>query len=161
MDAGCRLVPPGARKESLNHWVLEHLVLRIPYPPPSSPDPRNRVVASDFGPSCPERGRRWTRLNRSPAPSRGRPAARNAPARGGRRSPRSPRDSRGRADPDPPEARAWFEQALGMLAAPPQSQSTRELAFELRLELRPVLNQLGETGACWSACARPRPLRSD
>lgn len=34
MDAGCRLVPLGAGKESLNHCYLEVRVLRIPYPPP-------------------------------------------------------------------------------------------------------------------------------
>ena len=33
-----------------------------------------------------------------------------------------------------PDARAWFEQALGILAALPESQSTLEQAFELRLE---------------------------
>jgi class 3 adenylate cyclase/tetratricopeptide (TPR) repeat protein len=43
-----------------------------------------------------------------------------------------------------PDARAWFEQALGALEALPESQSTLEQAFEIRLELRPVLNQLGE-----------------
>ena len=43
-----------------------------------------------------------------------------------------------------PDARAWFEQALGVLEALPESQSTLEQAFEIRLELRPVLNQLGE-----------------
>jgi class 3 adenylate cyclase/tetratricopeptide (TPR) repeat protein len=42
------------------------------------------------------------------------------------------------------DARAWFEQALGVLEAIPESQSTLEQAFEIRLELRPVLNQLGE-----------------
>ena len=48
------------------------------------------------------------------------------------------------------DARAWFEQALGVLEALPESQSTLEQAFEIRLELRPVLAQLGEvrrTGA--------------
>jgi hypothetical protein len=34
VDAGCRLVPPGAGKESLNHCYLEVRALRIPYPPP-------------------------------------------------------------------------------------------------------------------------------
>ena len=43
-----------------------------------------------------------------------------------------------------PDARAWFEQALGVLEALPESPSTLEQAFEIRLELRPVLNQLGE-----------------
>ena len=42
------------------------------------------------------------------------------------------------------DARVWFEQALGVLEALPESQSTLEQAFEIRLELRPVLNQLGE-----------------
>ena len=42
------------------------------------------------------------------------------------------------------DARAWFEQALSVLEGLPKSQSTLELAFEIRLELRTVLNQLGE-----------------
>ena len=42
------------------------------------------------------------------------------------------------------DARTWFEQALGVLDALPESQSTLEQAFEIRLELRPVLAQLGE-----------------
>jgi predicted ATPase/class 3 adenylate cyclase len=42
------------------------------------------------------------------------------------------------------EARAWFEQALGALKGLPESQATLEQAFEIRLELRPVLRQLGE-----------------
>jgi class 3 adenylate cyclase/tetratricopeptide (TPR) repeat protein len=43
-----------------------------------------------------------------------------------------------------PDARAWFEQSLGVLEALPESQSTLEQAFEIRFELRSVLNQLGE-----------------
>ena len=43
-----------------------------------------------------------------------------------------------------PDARGWFEQALGVLEALPESPSTLEQAFEIRLELRPVLSQLGE-----------------
>jgi class 3 adenylate cyclase/tetratricopeptide (TPR) repeat protein len=43
-----------------------------------------------------------------------------------------------------PDARVWFEQALGVLEALPESRSTLEQAFETRLELRPVLHQLGE-----------------
>ena len=43
-----------------------------------------------------------------------------------------------------PDARAWFEQALEVLAALPESPATMEQAFEVRLELRPVLNQLGQ-----------------
>jgi class 3 adenylate cyclase/tetratricopeptide (TPR) repeat protein len=43
-----------------------------------------------------------------------------------------------------PDARVWFEQALGILEALPESQSTLEQAFEIRLELRPVLSLLGE-----------------
>src|SRR4030095_1852556 len=42
------------------------------------------------------------------------------------------------------DARTWFEQALGVLAALPDSPSTLDQAFEIRLELRPVLAQLGE-----------------
>jgi class 3 adenylate cyclase/tetratricopeptide (TPR) repeat protein len=41
-------------------------------------------------------------------------------------------------------ARSSFEQALDVLEALPQSQSTLEQAFEIRLELRSVLHQLGE-----------------
>jgi class 3 adenylate cyclase/tetratricopeptide (TPR) repeat protein len=42
------------------------------------------------------------------------------------------------------DARASFEQALGILKALPESQPALEQAFEIRLELRPVLRQLGE-----------------
>jgi tetratricopeptide (TPR) repeat protein len=42
------------------------------------------------------------------------------------------------------DARAWFEQALGALEALPESPSTLEQAFEIRLELRSVLTQLAE-----------------
>ena len=42
------------------------------------------------------------------------------------------------------DARAWFEQALGVLEALPESEAALEQAFEIRLELRPVLRQLGE-----------------
>ena len=42
------------------------------------------------------------------------------------------------------DARAWFEQALGVLEALPEDPSTLEQAFEIRLELRLVLHQLGE-----------------
>jgi tetratricopeptide (TPR) repeat protein len=42
------------------------------------------------------------------------------------------------------DARVWFEHALGILESLPESQSTLERAFEIRLEFRPVLNQLGE-----------------
>ena len=41
-------------------------------------------------------------------------------------------------------ARAWFEQALGVLETLPENPSTLEEAFEIRLALRPVLTQLGE-----------------
>ena len=44
----------------------------------------------------------------------------------------------------PQDARAWFEQALGVLEALPESRSTLEQDFEIRLELRQVLTQLGE-----------------
>ena len=43
-----------------------------------------------------------------------------------------------------PDARAWFEQALGVLEALPESQATLEQAFEIRLDLRPMLALLGE-----------------
>jgi tetratricopeptide (TPR) repeat protein len=39
----------------------------------------------------------------------------------------------------------WLEQAIGVLEALPESQSTLEQAFDIRLELRPVLNLLGES----------------
>ncbi len=42
------------------------------------------------------------------------------------------------------DAQAWFEQALGVLESLPQSQFMLEQRFEIRLELRPVLAQLGE-----------------
>jgi class 3 adenylate cyclase/tetratricopeptide (TPR) repeat protein len=42
------------------------------------------------------------------------------------------------------DARAWFEQALPCLEALPESRDVLEAAFEIRLELRPVLVQLGE-----------------
>jgi predicted ATPase len=42
------------------------------------------------------------------------------------------------------DARVWFEQALAVLEALPESPSTLERAFDIRLELRPVLTQLGE-----------------
>jgi DNA-binding NtrC family response regulator/tetratricopeptide (TPR) repeat protein len=43
-----------------------------------------------------------------------------------------------------PEAQGWFERALDVLKALPESPSTLEQAFEIRLGLRPVLSQLGE-----------------
>jgi class 3 adenylate cyclase/tetratricopeptide (TPR) repeat protein len=42
------------------------------------------------------------------------------------------------------DARVRFEQALDVLKSLPETQSALERAFETRLELRPVLNQLGE-----------------
>jgi predicted ATPase len=42
------------------------------------------------------------------------------------------------------DARAWFEQTLSILKTLTESPSTLEQAFEIRLELRPVLTQLGE-----------------
>ena len=45
-----------------------------------------------------------------------------------------------------PDARNWFEQALRGLAALPESSTTLEEGFEIRLELRPVLVQCGEVG---------------
>ena len=43
-----------------------------------------------------------------------------------------------------PDARGWFEQALDVLQALPENRPTLEQGFEIRLELRPVLNLLGE-----------------
>ena len=43
-----------------------------------------------------------------------------------------------------PEARSWFEQALEVLESLPETRSTLEHGFEIRLELRPMLGQLGE-----------------
>jgi class 3 adenylate cyclase/tetratricopeptide (TPR) repeat protein len=42
------------------------------------------------------------------------------------------------------DARGWFEQALGVLETLPEGPVILEQAFEIRLELRPVLVQLGE-----------------
>jgi transcriptional regulator with AAA-type ATPase domain/tetratricopeptide (TPR) repeat protein len=42
------------------------------------------------------------------------------------------------------DARDWYEQALALLDALPGSPVLLEQAFEIRLELRPVLTQLGE-----------------
>jgi tetratricopeptide (TPR) repeat protein len=44
----------------------------------------------------------------------------------------------------PQDARGWFEQALSVLEALPESPSTLEQGFEIRLDLRRVLVQLGE-----------------
>jgi class 3 adenylate cyclase/tetratricopeptide (TPR) repeat protein len=44
----------------------------------------------------------------------------------------------------PREARAWLEQALGVLQELPESPTVLEQGFELCLELRPVLVHLGE-----------------
>jgi class 3 adenylate cyclase/tetratricopeptide (TPR) repeat protein len=51
------------------------------------------------------------------------------------------------------DARVWFEQALGVLDTMPESSTTLEQAFDVRLELRPVLNNLGES---WLALERTR-----
>jgi tetratricopeptide (TPR) repeat protein len=44
----------------------------------------------------------------------------------------------------PQDALARFDQALGVLEVLPESPSTLEQAFDVRLDLRPVLNNLGE-----------------
>src|SRR5262249_51324877 len=44
----------------------------------------------------------------------------------------------------PQDACGWFEQAMHVLAALPESPSTLQRAFEVRLELRAALTQLGE-----------------
>ncbi|TMJ69346.1 MAG: zinc-ribbon domain-containing protein [Alphaproteobacteria bacterium] len=51
------------------------------------------------------------------------------------------------------DARTWFEQALGVLDALPRSRAALEQAFEIRLELRRVLRQLGE-GRTMLECLR-------
>jgi len=43
-----------------------------------------------------------------------------------------------------PDARFWFEQALAVQDALPESQAVLEQAFDIRLELRPVLTLLAE-----------------
>jgi predicted ATPase len=43
-----------------------------------------------------------------------------------------------------PDARAWFEQAIAILASLPECQSTLEQGFDIRLELKQTLNQLAE-----------------
>jgi len=45
-----------------------------------------------------------------------------------------------------PDARVWFEQALGALDKLPESPATVEQAVDIRFDLRPVLSQLGEYG---------------
>jgi DNA-binding SARP family transcriptional activator/ABC-type cobalamin/Fe3+-siderophores transport system ATPase subunit len=42
------------------------------------------------------------------------------------------------------DARVWFEQALGVLETLPESRATMEQGLDIRLELRGILNQLGE-----------------
>ena len=43
-----------------------------------------------------------------------------------------------------PDGRGWFEQALDVLGALPESRSNLEQGYEIRLDLRPVLLQLSE-----------------
>ena len=74
---------------------------------------------------------------------------------GRRRSPISARPDSGRGRGGRcSDARGWFEQALGVLDALPESPSTLEQAFEIRLELRPVLTELGEVATALGAPAR-------
>ena len=42
------------------------------------------------------------------------------------------------------DAKAWFDQALGVLETLPESPSTLEQGFEIRVALRPMLTHLGE-----------------
>ena len=58
------------------------------------------------------------------------------------------------------DARTWFEQALGVLAALPDSPSTLDQAFEIRLELGPCWPSSVRSGWRWSGCARPRRSRN-
>ncbi len=57
-----------------------------------------------------------------------------------------------------PEARVWFEQALDVLAALPESPSTLEQGVDIRLELRPVLNVLGELRRMLERLREAEPL---
>ena len=59
------------------------------------------------------------------------------------------------------EAVSSFERARSLLETLPESQSTLEQGCDLRLELRPVLLELGRGPRMWSACARPKPSPSD
>src|SRR5262249_8350161 len=56
------------------------------------------------------------------------------------------------------DARAWFEQALDTLGALPDSQSVLEQAFEIRVELRPVLALLGEVKRALERLREAEPL---
>ena len=80
------------------------------------------------------------RADRAPRPSRrpGRVAGEGSDAISGRRASRR---SRARRIPD---ALIWFEQALGVLASLPESPSTLEQAFDIRLELRLVFTRIAE-----------------
>ena len=54
------------------------------------------------------------------------------------------------------DAGAWFEQALGVLETLPESAAVLEQAFEIRLELRHMLAQLGRFRRGLERVARPR-----
>ena len=57
------------------------------------------------------------------------------------------------------DARAWLEQALAILKELPENQATLEQNFEIRLELRPVLRQLGEGRKMLEQLSRSRGHR--
>jgi len=57
-----------------------------------------------------------------------------------------------------PDARVWFEQALGVVEALPESQSTLAQGFDIRFELRPVLLQLGEIRQALERMREAEPL---
>jgi tetratricopeptide (TPR) repeat protein len=57
-----------------------------------------------------------------------------------------------------PDARVWFEQALGVVEALPESQSTLAQGVDIRLELRPVLLQLGEIRRALERMREAEPL---
>jgi predicted ATPase len=54
------------------------------------------------------------------------------------------------------KAREAFEHALNVLRSLPEDRSTREQAFETRLELRSVLIPLAKADWSWNASTRPR-----
>jgi predicted ATPase len=58
------------------------------------------------------------------------------------------------------DARAWFEQALEVLASLPETPPTLEQAFDIRLELRHALNSLGQFPGCPTSFAKPDPRRN-
>src|SRR5262249_41188967 len=55
-------------------------------------------------------------------------------------------------------ARAWFERATSVLETLPETSSSLEQAIDIRLQLRPVLTQLGEARAMLQPLAQAESL---